>query len=375
MLIRDMFLAALTSVIWGVGFVVAKLGLESFSASQMTALRFLMVSVFIVMVPRPKLPWPSLIMIGATLFTGQFLLLFFAFTHGMPPGLASVSQQTQVFFTVLLSAAFLRDMPGARQLIGMVIAFAGLALIAMTVGSDLNVVGLGLAVAGAFSWAVGNVLVKRAPKVPMFPLVIWCSLVPPLPALLLSSIYDQQSVVEAAVNASWLSIGALLYSGFLAIAVAYAAWGVSTSALFGCRRGALRSAHAMHGRRGVEAHLRRSLQSSTLCRHGAYPVRTGHHRPAAAAHADTDPGPTMASPFTGWITRSPTPLNRRAPHRHRTNPHMGFRPCATAMLSSRSMSPSRQGRFTVKPFIVRKFGAGDGIRTHDPNLGKVVLYP
>jgi hypothetical protein len=21
------------------------------------------------------------------------------------------------------------------------------------------------------------------------------------------------------------------------------------------------------------------------------------------------------------------------------------------------------------------FGAGDGIRTHDPNLGKVVLYP
>jgi O-acetylserine/cysteine efflux transporter len=225
MLIRDMFLAVLTSVIWGVGFVVAKVGLESFSASQMTALRFLMVSVFVVMVPRPKLPWPSLIMIGATLFTGQFLLLFFAFTHGMPPGLASVSQQTQAFFTVLLSAAFLRDMPGARQLIGMAIAFAGLALIAMTVGSDLNLVGLGLAVAGAFSWAVGNVLVKRAPKVPMFPLVIWCSLVPPLPALLLSSVYDQQSVVEAAVNASWLSIGALLYSGFLAIAVAYAAWG------------------------------------------------------------------------------------------------------------------------------------------------------
>ncbi len=225
MLIRDILLAALTSIIWGFGFVVAKFGLESFSATQMTALRFLMVSVFIVIVPRPKLPWPSLVAIGATLFTGQFLLLFFAFTHGMPPGLASVSQQVQAFFTVLLSAVFLRDIPGARQLIGMVIAFAGLALIAMTIGSDLSVVGLGLAVAAAFSWAVGNVLVKRAPKVPMFPLVIWCSLVPPLPALLLSSIYDRQSVLEAAANASWLSIGALIYSGFLAIAVAYAAWG------------------------------------------------------------------------------------------------------------------------------------------------------
>ena len=30
------------------------------------------------------------------------------------------------------------------------------------------------------------------------------------------------------------------------------------------------------------------------------------------------------------------------------------------------------------PWIVfsgKEFGAGDGIRTHDPNLGKVMLYP
>ena len=128
-LIRDMLLAALASVIWGFGFVVAKFGLESFSATQMTALRFFTRACHMVMVPRPAIPWPSLIAIGATLFTGQFLLLFLAFTHGMPPGLASVSQQIQAFFTVLLSAVFLRDIPNVRQLIGMVIAFAGLALI------------------------------------------------------------------------------------------------------------------------------------------------------------------------------------------------------------------------------------------------------
>jgi len=224
-LIRDMLLAALATAIWGFGFVAARFGLESFSAMQMTALRFLVIAVFIVIVPRPRLPWSTLIAIGATLFTGQFLLLFLAFTHGMPPGLASVSQQIQAFFTVLLSAVFLRDMPGARQLIGMGIAFAGLALIAMTVDANLSLVGLGLAVAAAFSWAVGNVLVKRAPTVPMLPLVIWCSLVPPLPALLFSSIYDRQSIVEASLNASWLSIAAVIYSGFLGIAVAYAAWG------------------------------------------------------------------------------------------------------------------------------------------------------
>ena len=31
--------------------------------------------------------------------------------------------------------------------------------------------------------------------------------------------------------------------------------------------------------------------------------------------------------------------------------------------------------FCIRLIFLRKSGAGDGIRTHDPNLGKVVLYP
>jgi O-acetylserine/cysteine efflux transporter len=38
---RDAILAALTSVIWGLAFVATKLGLEGFSAAELTALRFL----------------------------------------------------------------------------------------------------------------------------------------------------------------------------------------------------------------------------------------------------------------------------------------------------------------------------------------------
>jgi drug/metabolite transporter (DMT)-like permease len=41
MRLRDMGLAALTSVIWGFAFVTYKFGLESFSAPQLTAFRFL----------------------------------------------------------------------------------------------------------------------------------------------------------------------------------------------------------------------------------------------------------------------------------------------------------------------------------------------
>jgi O-acetylserine/cysteine efflux transporter len=223
---RDIVLAALTSVIWGLAFVAVKFGLDSFSASQLAAVRFLIASVPALLVPRPPIPWSATALIGLTLFTGQFMLLFFAYTRGLPPGLASVTQQMQAFFTVLLAALFLRDVPSLRQCVGMTIAFAGLALIGLTTGADFEPAALGLALAGAVSWAIGNVLVKRAAGVPIFPLVVWASLVPPLPALLVSSVYDQRSsLVDAVGGASWLGIGAAVYLGIVATIVAYASWG------------------------------------------------------------------------------------------------------------------------------------------------------
>jgi O-acetylserine/cysteine efflux transporter len=222
-----MVLATLTSVVWGFAFVATKLGIDGFSAPQLTALRFLIACLPVFFVARPRLPWPTLILIGLTLFTGQFLLLFFAFAHGMPPGLAAVTQQMQVFFTVLLSALFLRDVPSARQCAGMAVAFVGLALIASTKGRDLSFVALGLALSGALSWAIGNVLVKRARNTPIFPLVVWASLVPPLPALALSTAFRDQhgNLYEAVGSASWSAVGAVIYLAVFATVFAYAAWG------------------------------------------------------------------------------------------------------------------------------------------------------
>ncbi|HLW48666.1 MAG TPA: EamA family transporter [bacterium] len=220
---RDAILAVVTSVIWGCAFVAIKFGLASFSAPELTALRFLIACLAVFVVPRPKVAWSSIILIGLTLFTGQFLLLFFAYTRGLPAGVASVTQQTQAFFTVLLAAAFLHDIPTGRQILGMAVAFAGLALVGLTLGSDLTFSGLGLGLAGAFSWALGNVLVKRTTGVPAFPLIVWASLIPPLPAALVSAILDHHvPVLTALTHASWISIGAAVYLGTMATIVAYA---------------------------------------------------------------------------------------------------------------------------------------------------------
>jgi O-acetylserine/cysteine efflux transporter len=222
---RDIALAVSTSVIWGLAFIAMKFGLESFSAAQLTALRFIIAALLVLFYPRPKIGWLLLIMVGLTLFTGQFLLIFFAMQIGMPPGLSSVTQQTQAFFTIALAAAFLHETPTRRQIVSMTTAFAGLTLVATTAGADVPGVALGLAIAAALSWAVGNVLVKRIGALPMLPLMAWLSLVPPLPALLVSALLPGPSLIEALLHASWESLAALLYLGFVATILAYASWG------------------------------------------------------------------------------------------------------------------------------------------------------
>ena len=223
----DVCLALLVVVIWGVAFIATKIGLASFSPPELAALRFLIASLPALFLARPPVSWPLLGAIRLTLFAGQFLFQFFGIAHGMPPGLASIVVQTQALFTILFAALVLRERPTGRQLAGTATAFAGLALIAATVGGDLTALGLGLTAVSAISWAIGNVLVKRLPPVEMMNLMVWLSLVPPLPSLALSMALDGPTdLARALATASWLGIAAVLYLGVVATVFAYALWGM-----------------------------------------------------------------------------------------------------------------------------------------------------
>jgi O-acetylserine/cysteine efflux transporter len=206
--------------------VATRIGLDSFSPPQLAALRFLIAAGPALILPRPPLAWPVLVAIGATLFAGQFLLQFFAIAHGLPPGLASLLVQTQALFTILFAAVVFRETPTRRQLAGVAVSFAGLVLILFTVGHDLTAVGFFLALGSAISWGVGNILLKHTEDVDMLGLIVWLSLVPPLPALALSLVLDGPfALVGAIVDATWPALAATLYLGLVATILAYAIWG------------------------------------------------------------------------------------------------------------------------------------------------------
>ena len=221
----DTALGVLTAVLWGLAFVATRIGLDSFPPAQLAALRFVIAALPALVLPRPRIGWPLLVATGLTLYAGQFLFQFFGIAAGTPPGLASLIVHTQAFFTVALAAAVLRERPTARQVAGLVIAFAGLALIAATTGHDLTALGFTLTLTSAVSWAIGNVLLKRVGVGASLALMVWLSVVVPLPALAVAVIADGPGALTRAVTtAAWSGWAAAAYLGVVGTIVAYTLW-------------------------------------------------------------------------------------------------------------------------------------------------------
>src|SRR5215471_17515629 len=114
---RDLALALLMIVVWGVNFVVIKLGLHGVSPFVLGGLRFFF-SAFpaIFFIQRPRVPLRFFVSFGLATFLAQFALLFWALKLGMPAGLSSVVHQSQAFFTLLLAAVMLGEKPSGAQI-------------------------------------------------------------------------------------------------------------------------------------------------------------------------------------------------------------------------------------------------------------------
>ncbi|QCI65584.1 EamA family transporter [Phreatobacter stygius] len=222
----DVALALLVTLVWGVAFVLTKVALETISPPLLMAVRFLVAALPVLFVARPGLPWPLLVGLGLTLFVGQFLFQFIGIAQGVPPGLASVIVQSQALFTVGFAAALLGQVPTQRQIGALVIATAGLVCIAGTIGEEFDARALLLILVSPVSFALGNVLLKRAGETDMFGLIAWLSLVPPLPGLALAAAIDgPASIWRSAVETpalGWIAAG---YLGLVATTFGYAAWG------------------------------------------------------------------------------------------------------------------------------------------------------
>ncbi|AZZ53977.1 EamA family transporter [Rathayibacter festucae] len=223
---RYSLLALLVVLLWGLNFVVIDVGLADVPPLLFLAMRFTVVAVpAVFLVPRPQAPLRTVATIGAFMSLGQFALLYLALALGMPAGLASLVVQAQIVLTVLIAAVLLKERPTRRQSIGLVVGVAGLVIVALSHGAVAPWLPFVVCLGGALSWAIGNVLTRRAKGASGLSLVVWSALVVPIPALLLSLLVDGgPAIAEAIQGLSLAAVLSTLYTAVFASLIGYGIW-------------------------------------------------------------------------------------------------------------------------------------------------------
>ncbi|MDN4474511.1 EamA family transporter [Demequina sp. SYSU T00192] len=202
--LRHSALAVLVAVLWGLNFLAIHASLEHFPPLFLVALRFALIAVpTVLLVPRPQVRWRWLIGYGLGFGTFQFLFLYLGMAAGFPTGLSSLVLQASAPFTVVLGALHLRERIGLRAALGVAVAAAGLVLVGLSYGADAPVWPFLLVVLGALAWAFGNLASRQARADRPLHLVLWMSVVPPLPMLAVSLVVEGPATIGDALATSW----------------------------------------------------------------------------------------------------------------------------------------------------------------------------
>lgn len=221
-----LLLALSVVFVWGTNFVVIRWGLDGLPPFLFATLRFVFSALpWVLFLPRPTVPWFKLAAFGALLGLGQFGLLYLAMRSDISPGMASLVVQSQVFFTIGLSMLLMGERVRGYQVLGLLLALAGLLVIALNVDATVTLLGVALVLAAAFFWASANLVVKSLGRVNMLHFTVWASVfaVPPLlafswiiegPRQMMSSLAQANGLVWASVL--WQAVGNTVFG--------YGAW-------------------------------------------------------------------------------------------------------------------------------------------------------
>lgn len=221
---RDLATALLVVILWGLNFIAVKTALTALPPFLLTGLRFAAVAGALAPFFRPHpRQIKGIVGIGLVLGCGHFGLLFLGIS-GLDAATAAIVTQLGVPFSALLAWAVFGEKLGPARGLGLVLAFAGVALLA----GEPNLPHWGplaVAVLSMLCWAISNVQVKRLGEIPPLALNGWMALFA-TPMLLLLSLGVEHGHADALARAArdWKVLGAVAYTVIASSLIAYSLW-------------------------------------------------------------------------------------------------------------------------------------------------------
>jgi O-acetylserine/cysteine efflux transporter len=219
----DLALVLLVMVVWGVNFVVAKVGMTEFPPMMIIGLRFAVAAALLLpFAPLPPRRLTALLALAFMLGPVHFSMMYLGI-RGTDASLAAVLGQLHVPFAALLAFLLLGDRMSPAHAVGILIAFAGAALIAGAPKDSSELVSVLLIIAGTFSWAVTNIQVKKMGGADPVAITAWSAALG-VPMMALLSLLFERDHLTTLREAGWRGWGSVVFMGGLVSALGYVVW-------------------------------------------------------------------------------------------------------------------------------------------------------
>lgn len=221
--IKDFGLALSVPVIWGMGFTFAKAGLNEFPPLFLMSLRFALSALLLCwFFPPPAGQFRALFLVALVSATIQYGLTFTGL-KGLDASSAVLFVQLEVPFGALLAAIFLNDKLGWTRALGMGLAFFGVGLIAGAPSLRSHFISVLLVVSGAFTWSLGQVMIKKMIRISGFQLIAWLSVFA-APQMFITSLLIEHGQLQSVKDATIIGWGTVVYLGVIMTALGYGIW-------------------------------------------------------------------------------------------------------------------------------------------------------
>ncbi len=220
---KQILLALIVPITWGLGFTLAKIGMEQFPALLIMTIRFGIAGLILVWFTKP--PWGHMreifvvALIGSTIQYG----LTYNGLKGIDASTAAILVQLEGPILAIMGTFLLKEKLGTTRALGMGLAFIGVLIIAGEPRLDGHIDSVILLIAGSAVWAVAQIMISRLKDLSGITILAWVAIMA-TPQMFIASLLIEDGQWLAITTASYIDWSIILYLALIMTVLGYSVW-------------------------------------------------------------------------------------------------------------------------------------------------------
>jgi len=220
---KQILLALIVPITWGLGFTLAKIGMEQFPALLIMTIRFGIAGLILVWFTKP--PWGHMreifvvALIGSTIQYG----LTYNGLKGIDASTAAILVQLEGPILAIMGTFLLKEKLGITRALGMGLAFIGVLIIAGEPRLDGHIDSVILLITGSAVWAVAQIMISRLKDLSGITILAWVAIMA-TPQMFIASLLIEDGQWLAITTASYIDWSIILYLALIMTVLGYSVW-------------------------------------------------------------------------------------------------------------------------------------------------------